>query len=218
MLKKLLLALVLFVGGFAAFVATRPATFRVERSATIKAPAEVVYAQVNDFHAWAAWSPWEKLDPAMKRTYSGEVSGVGAAYAWVGIDEVGEGTMAIIAARPSDEIVIRLEFLKPWKAVNTTTFSFKQSGDATTVTWAIDGENDFMGKAMSVFMNMDRRVGGYFERGLAAMSTVAEAAATLKAEEAAKAAAAAKIAADAAVDAHPPKVPPPVDPAAPATK
>jgi uncharacterized protein YndB with AHSA1/START domain len=190
MFKKILIGLVVLVGGFAAFVATRPSTFHVERSATIKAPPEVLFGQVADFHKWQDWSPWEKLDPTMKKTYSGPSSGEGAAYAWVGNDKVGEGDMTITSAQPNEKISIRLEFLKPWKAVNTATFTFKPAGDITTVTWAMDGEHNYVGKAFALFMNMDQMIGGDFDKGLAGLAMVSEAEAKKKAEEAAKAAAA----------------------------
>jgi uncharacterized protein YndB with AHSA1/START domain len=190
MFTKILIGLVVLIGGFAAFVATRPSTFHVERSATIKAPAEVVFGQVADFHKWQDWSPWEKLDPAMKKTYSGAPSGNGANYAWAGNDKVGEGDMTITAAQPNEKISIRLEFAKPWKAVNTTNITFKPAGDGTLVNWAMDGENNFMGKAFGLFMDMDQMIGSDFEKGLASLGTVAEADAKKKAEEAAKLAAA----------------------------
>ena len=191
MFKKIALALVVLVAAFCGYVATRPSTFQIERHATIKAPPDVVYAQVADFHQWPSWSPWEKLDPTMKKTYSGAPSGQGASYAWAGNDKTGEGNMTITAAQPNEKIVIRLEFIKPWKAVNTTTFTFKPADGGTVVTWSMSGENNFVGKAMSVFMDMDKLVGDDFEKGLAAMGTSAEGEAKHRAEEAAKAAAAA---------------------------
>jgi uncharacterized protein YndB with AHSA1/START domain len=217
MFKKILFGLVVLVAGFAAFVATRPATFHIERTATVKAPADVVFAEVADFHKWPDWSPWDKLDPTMKKTFSGPPAGAGASYAWVGNDKVGEGNMSIVAAQPNDKITIRLEFVKPWKAVNTTLFTFKPSGDSTSVTWAMDGENDFMGKAFSVFMNMDQMVGGDFEKGLAALDTVAQAEAKRRAEEAAKAAATPVAAAPEGAKPAPGAAPPPADAAKPAS-
>lgn len=202
MLKKILLVLIVILGGFAAFVATRPSSFHVERSATMKAPAAVAFERVDDFHQWAAWSPWDKLDPALKRTYSGPSAGVGAGYAWAGNDKVGEGAMTITAAQPGEKIVLKLEFLKPWKATNTTTFTFKGAGDSTTVTWAMAGESDFMGKAFSVFMDMDKMIGADFEKGLATLKTVAETEAARRAAEAQKAAAEAQKAAAAAAEAQ----------------
>ena len=111
-------------------VATRPSTFRIERSATFAAPPESAFAQVNDFHAWSTWSPWDKLDPNMKRTYEGPAAGVGAKYAWAGNDDVGEGRMTIEKSEPARQIVIKLEFLKPFETTNTTTFSFTPSAAA----------------------------------------------------------------------------------------
>jgi hypothetical protein len=191
MIKKILLGVAALLVAFAGFVATRPSTFKVERTATVQAPAEVAYGLVADFHSWGQWSPWEKLDPAMKKTFSGAPSGEGAGYAWVGNKDVGEGAMTITLAHPSDQIVIRLEFKKPFEATNKTTFSFKPAGTGTAVTWTMEGENNFMGKAFSVFMNMDKMVGGDFEKGLASLDAAGQVEAKRRAEEAQKAAAAA---------------------------
>src|SRR5262249_7146798 len=133
-------------------------------------------AQVNDFHAWPAWSPWEKLDPQMKKTFEGPASGVGAKYAWTGNDKVGEGRMTIEKSEKPSTVGIKLEFLKPFEATNATTFTFAPTAKGSKVTWAMDGENNFMAKAASLFMDMDKMIGGDFERGLTAMKTAAESA------------------------------------------
>ncbi len=187
MFKKVLIALVVLIAGFAGFVASRPSEFHLERSASMQAPADVAFAHVNDFRKWAAWSPWEKLDPAVKKTFAGPEQGIGASYAWTGNDKVGEGSMTISAAQPSEKITIKLEFLKPWKASNITTFTFKKAGEGTSVIWAMDGQNNFMAKAASVFMDMDQMIGNDFEKGLAALKVVVEADAKARAEEAKKA-------------------------------
>src|SRR5919109_5619702 len=124
MVKKLLVAVVVVLVAFAAFVATRPAAYRVSRSTTIAAPPALVYTQVADFHRWDAWSPWAKLDPAMKTTYAGPVAAPGSAYAWAGNGKVGEGRMTIVDATPGERIAIRLEFIKPFEATSSTEFSF----------------------------------------------------------------------------------------------
>ena len=175
MLKKIIIALVVILVVFVIIVATRPANFRVTRSTIISAPPAVVFAQVNDFHKWDAWSPWAKLDPAMKQTYEGAPSGVGAIYSWIGNKEVGEGRMTITGSRTNELIGIKLEFLKPFATVNTTEFTFTPGGDQTTVNWSMTGTNNFMAKAFCMFMNMDKMVGGDFEKGLAQMKSVAEA-------------------------------------------
>lgn len=174
MLFKILIALALVLGALVIFIATRPADFRVVRSATIAAPPEIVFAQVNDFHAWSGWSPWEKRDPNMKRTYEGPVAGEGAVYAWQGNNEVGEGRMTLTDSRPSELIRIRLEFFKPFKATNTAEFEFRPEAGGTAVTWSMSGRNNFLAKAMGLVMNMDRMIGGDFESGLAGMKTLAE--------------------------------------------
>jgi uncharacterized protein YndB with AHSA1/START domain len=176
MLKKILIGLGVVFAVLLIAISLQPATFHVERSATISAPPEAVFAQVNDFHAWRAWSPWEKLDPAMKRTFDGAPAGVGAKYAWVGNKDVGEGRMTIEESSPT-KIAIKLEFLKPFEATNTATFTFSKTADGTQATWAMDGNNNFFSKAMSLFMNMDKMIGPDFERGLAGIKTAAEAAA-----------------------------------------
>lgn len=178
MIKKMLLgALVVIVLGVAIFctvVALQPAHYHVERSATVNAPAITVFNQVNDFHKWDAWSPWAKLDPNMKTTFEGAPAGNGAVYSWVGNSDVGEGRMTITDSKPGELIKIKLEFIKPFAATNATVFTFKPQGNQTAVTWTMDGDNNFVGKAFSLVMNMDKMVGGDFEKGLAQMKTVAE--------------------------------------------
>ena len=169
MFKKIAIVLALILAGVAVFVATRPADFRIVRTRTVAAPPDAVHAYVNDFHKWREWSPWEKLDPAMKRDYSGAPAGTGAAYHWSGNDDVGEGHMTITDSRPAQSVTIRLEFLKPFAATNTTQFDFAPSGSGTQVTWAMNGHNNFMAKAFSAFMDMDKMVGSDFEKGLAGL-------------------------------------------------
>ena len=174
MLMKILIALAVIVVVLVVVVATRPTEFRVARTATIAAPAPAVFAQVDDFHRWEAWNPWAKIDPAMKQTYEGAPAGIGAIYTWAGNHEVGEGRMTLTESRPSDLIRVRLEFLKPFKATNVAEFTFRPEGNQTAVTWSMTGRNTFMAKAVHLFMNMDRMVGGQFEKGLAQMKSVVE--------------------------------------------
>jgi hypothetical protein len=177
MIKKILIGLAAVIVVFTVIVAMQPAEFRIMRSATIAAAAPVVFAQVNDFHKWEAWSPWEKLDPNMKKTYEGAPAGTGAIYAWSGNKDVGEGRMTLTESRPSELIRIILEFKRPFAATNTTEFDFKPDGSQTAVTWSMSGTNNFMAKAFGLFMNMDKLVGGDFEKGLTQLKSVAEASA-----------------------------------------
>jgi uncharacterized protein YndB with AHSA1/START domain len=174
MLKKVLIAAAVLVALFVIIVALQPSEFRVARSATIAAPPPAVFAQVNDFHKWEAWNPWGKIDPAMKHTYEGAPAGIGAIYSWAGNNEVGEGRMTIAESRPSDLIRINLEFFKPFAGNSTAEFTFKPEGDRTIVTWSMTGNNNFMAKAIHLFMNMDKMIGGQFDKGLASMKSVAE--------------------------------------------
>jgi len=180
MLIKILVALAVIVLGFVGVVAMRPSEYRVARTATIAAPAPAVFAQVNDFHKWDAWNPWAKLDPAMKQAYEGAPAGIGAIYTWAGNSEVGEGRMTLTESRPSDLVRIRLEFLKPFATTSTAEFSFKPEGDHTAVTWSMTGKVNFMAKVVHLFMDMDRMIGGNFEKGLAQLKSVVEAAPKLR--------------------------------------
>ncbi len=174
MLKKFLVALAAIVLVFIVVVAMRPADFRITRTTTIAVPAEIIFQNVNDLHKWEAWSPWAKLDPSMKQTHEGAAAGVGAIYSWDGNNDVGAGRMTITESRTNEAILIRLEFIKPFAAVNDTEFTFKSEENQTVVTWTMSGKNGFMAKAFCLFMNMDKMVGGDFEKGLVQMKTVAE--------------------------------------------
>ncbi|MBI4664316.1 MAG: SRPBCC family protein [Verrucomicrobia bacterium] len=181
-LKKLLLAFVVIVAAFVVVVALQPAAFRVERAATIAAAPAEVFSQVNDFHKWEAWSPWAKLDPAAKNSFEGPASGTGAIFKWSGNHEVGKGSMTILESRPRELIRIRLDFIKPFKDTSTVEFTFKPEGSQTVVTWLMFGENNFISKAMCLFISIDKMVGGQFEKGLASIKSIVETAATSKPE------------------------------------
>ena len=176
MIKKILIGLVIIVAVLIVIIALQPTHYRVERSTTISAPPATVFAQVNDFHKWDAWSPWAKMDPAMKQNFDGAPAGTGAGYSWVGNSQVGEGRMTITDSHPSDLVKIKLEFIKPFAATDITQFAFQPNGNQTKVTWTLDGDNNFIGKAFGLVMNMDKMVGADFEKGLAQMKAVAEAA------------------------------------------
>ena len=175
MLKTILISLAVIVIILAIIVALQPSEFRVARSTTISAAPAVVFAQVNDFHKWEAWNPWGKIDPAMKQAYEGAPAGSGAIYTWAGNNEVGEARMTITESRPNDLIWVKLEFFKPFSGNSLAEFNFKPEGNQTVVTWSMTGQNNFMAKAIHWFMNMDKMIGGQFEKGLVQMKSVAEA-------------------------------------------
>jgi len=174
MLKIILILVVLAVVVVLILASMKPDVFRLERSTRIRAPADKVFGLINDFHRWAVWSPWEKMDPAMQRTFSGEPSGKGAVYAWKGNKKVGEGRMEILESSPS-RIVIKLDFMAPFEAHNTAEFTLTPTAGETAVNWSMQGPTPFVGKIMHVFMNMDRMVGKDFETGLANMKAQVEA-------------------------------------------
>lgn len=181
--KTVLIAVPLvLIGALLAVIAAQPSTFRVERSITIAAPAEIPFSYANDFTKWAAFSPWENRDPEMKKEYSSPPSGKGATYSWSGNDEVGTGSMTILESVPNERIEMELKFITPFESVAKDGFTFAQSGEGTRVTWHMHGDNDFMGKAFSLFMDMDKLIGGDFEQGLATLKTVSEAEAKQQAE------------------------------------
>lgn len=156
------------------YAATRPDTFRVQRSASIKAPPEKIFALMNDFHRYGEWSPFEKMDPGMKRTYSGADTGKGAAYAWESSGKAGIGRMEITESSPSSKIQINLDFVKPFTAHNKVEYTLQPKGDTTDVTWAMYGDSPYISKLMGVFFNFDKLIGNDFETGLANIKTIAE--------------------------------------------
>jgi len=173
-LKKAVAVVMVLLAAVLGYAATLPATFHVQRAARIQAPPERVFALIDDFHAWGAWSPWEKIDPALQRSYSGAPSGEGAAYAWEGNRNIGKGRMRIVESDPPSRIAIELDFLEPFEAHNTAVFTLVGEGDATDVTWAMDGENTYLSKLIGLFFDMDGMIGGNFETGLANLKAEAE--------------------------------------------
>ena len=176
MLKKILIALAAIVLIFLVVVAMQPSDFRVERTTTIAAPAADVFAQVNDFHKWEAWSPWAKLDPAAKVAFEGPEAGQGAVMNWAGNDKVGEGKMTLTESRPNDLVKINVDFVKPFEGSVISEFTFKPEGDQTAVTWAMSGHHNFFEKALCLVMNGTKMIGDDMEKGLAQMKSVIESA------------------------------------------
>ena len=174
MLKKILIAVVVVVLALLAYAATKPNSFRVERSAVMKAPAAKVFAQVNDLRRWQAWSPWLKLDPAAKLSYSGLASGKGAVHSWAGNRKIGAGQMEITESVSAQKIVFKLDFSKPFKATHMAEFTFAPQGDSTQVTWVTYGPMTYFCKVMSVFASMDKMIGQHFEDGLAKLKSITE--------------------------------------------
>jgi uncharacterized protein YndB with AHSA1/START domain len=174
MLKIIGIVIVVLIALLLVIAATKPDTFHLERQTTIQAPPEKIFPLINDFHNWTSWSPWEKLDPALTRTYSGAPEGTGAKYAWKGNSQVGEGTMEITDATAPSRVAIQLHFIKPFEATNQVEFTLEGQGTSTKVTWAMDGKNPFLSKVMQVFVSMDKMVGKDFESGLANLKAAAE--------------------------------------------
>lgn len=173
MLKTIAIIIALLIVAVLIYASTKPDTFRIERSTTIKASPEKISAYLTDFKQWAAWSPWEDKDPAMKRTYSGAATGKGAVYGWEGNKNVGTGRMEVLDVQPQ-KVTIQLDFLKPFEAHNVTEFTMQPQGDATQVTWAMHGPANLMTKVVHVFMSMDKMVGPDFEAGLVKLKAAAE--------------------------------------------
>ncbi len=177
MLKTLVViavVVVVIVAGLLVYATTKPDSFAVKRTTAIKAPADRIFALINDLHGWSAWSPYEKKDPGMKRSFSGANQGKGAVYEWDGNKNVGSGRMEIVEANPPRKIVIKLDFLKPFEGHNTAEFTLDPQGDSTSVTWAMHGPSTYIFKVMGIFMNMDRMIGDDFAAGLANLKAVAE--------------------------------------------
>ncbi|MCI0734680.1 MAG: SRPBCC family protein [Beijerinckiaceae bacterium] len=172
MLTTVLLTLAVIVTALITAIALRPSEFRIERTAKIAASPATLFGHINDFHKWEAWSPWARLDPGARNSFSGKAAGPGAVFAWSGNNKVGEGRMTITESRPGELIRMKLDFMKPFKATNTAEFTFKPEGDRTLVAWSMAGRNNFMGKAIGLFMNCDKMAGAQFEQGLENLRSV----------------------------------------------
>ncbi len=178
MIKKIALGLASIIVIFLIVVATRPADFRVERSATLAASPAALFEHVNDHRKFAVWNPFMKLDPNVKNTYSGPESGIGAVCSWDGNRDVGAGSCTIIESKPAELVRCRMDWKRPMEGTATIDFTFKPEADKTVVTWAMYGKNNFIGKAMSLFMDCDKMCGPQFEKGLAELGVVASAVAS----------------------------------------
>jgi uncharacterized protein YndB with AHSA1/START domain len=174
MLKNIAIVVAVLFAGLLAFAATRPDTFHVQRTTSIKAPPDKVFAAINDFHRWPSWSPYEGRDPAMKRTYDGAPAGKGAVYTWDGNSQVGKGRMEIVDTTAAEKVAIKLDFFEPFEGHNQALFTMKPQGDTTQVTWAMDGPLAFVPRVMGIFMSMDNMIGKDFEAGLANLKTQSE--------------------------------------------
>ena len=170
----IVILIVAVIAGLLGFAATRPDRFRVERATNIKAPPEKIFALVDDLRRHGLWSPWEKKDPAMRRTFSGATSGVGATYEWEGNKNIGKGRMEIAEVSPPSKITFKLDFIKPFEAHNMAEFTLDARGDDTNVTWAIYGPSPLLSKVMSLFCSMDKMIGREFETGLANLKAITE--------------------------------------------
>ncbi len=166
MITTIVLIAIVCLVGLVVVIAVQPADFLITRSAAIPAPASILFDHVNDFHKWETWSPWAQLDPKAKNIFAGAPSGEGAVFGWAGNSKVGEGKMTILESRQNQLIRIKLEFIKPFKAIHSVQFTFAPGGDLTTVTWSMSGKNSFMSKAFGLFMNCDKMIGSQYEKGL----------------------------------------------------
>jgi uncharacterized protein YndB with AHSA1/START domain len=170
----ILLALAFIAILFIVIIAGRPDEFTVSRSVKISAPPEKVFPHVNDLHQFQEWSPWAKLDPNAKNSFSGADSGAGAAMAWDGNKKVGAGKMTITDSQPDESIRFKLEFLRPFQATNMAEFNFKSESGQTVVTWSMTGKSNIIFKVFSLFVKCDDMVGKDFAKGLAALKAVVE--------------------------------------------
>ncbi len=176
MLKTILIiaaVIVVVLVAMLAYAATKPNTYRVERSARMKASPDKILSLLQDFHQWGLWSPYEKLDPKMTRTFSGSEQGPGAVYEWNGDGNVGQGRMEILEVKP-DKVTIKLDFLRPLEGHNTAVFTLVPQGEETEVTWSMHGPSKLVTKVMSTYLNLDGMIGNQFAEGLSNMKTIVE--------------------------------------------
>ena len=172
--KRLLIGIVLLAATFVVVVALQPDDYRLTRQTVIAAPAAAIFAQVNDLQKWENWSPWAKLDPNAKVTFSGPRAGAGASFRWDGNDKVGAGTMTITESKPNLRVATRTDFVKPFAGTSNSDFVFSEAGGQTNVIWTMTGKQSFVGKAICLFMSMEQMLGPDFERGLAQLKHLAE--------------------------------------------
>ena len=174
MIKTIGIVVVILIAAVLIFAATKPDSFSVQRATSIEAAPEKIFALLDDFHNWGVWSPWEKMDPSMKRTFNGPANGKGSVYAWEGNSKVGQGRMEITDALPPSQVTIKLDFIKPFEGHNVAEFVLEPKGDSTNVTWTMRGPSPYIAKLMSVFFSMDSMIGKDFEAGLANLKAAAE--------------------------------------------
>ncbi len=166
------IAILVLIIALVVFIATRPADFRIERSAQMNASGDAIFSIINDLQQWGRWSPYDKRDPAMVKTYGGPPRGPGATYSWNGNIKVGEGQLTIVESKPGQLVSMKLEFTRPFKCSNRVNFTIEPAGNGTVVSWIMDGRNNFMAKAFSLIINMDKMVGADFEAGLANLKSI----------------------------------------------
>lgn len=174
MFKKIAIVIVVAILAVLGYAATLPDTFRIERTTSIKAPPEKIFAYLNDFQKSMTWSPYEKKDPAMKRMFSGAPSGKGSVYAFEGNKDVGTGRIEIIESVPSQKVALRLDMIEPFEGSNVIEYTLQPQGDETQVTWAMQGTSPYFAKVICIFLNMDEMVGKDFEAGLASLKAIVE--------------------------------------------
>ncbi|PKO34306.1 MAG: polyketide cyclase [Betaproteobacteria bacterium HGW-Betaproteobacteria-7] len=176
MLSPVVAGIFLAITALLLYAASRPDTFRIERSIRIAAPAAKIFPLLDDFHQWERWSPWEKPDPSLKRTFGGADSGKGATYAWVGNKKIGQGRMTIIESTPPSHLQIQIDFMLPFEAHNRVEFILQRQSDGTLLTHAMFGPSPFISRLLGIFVSMDKMIGGHFEEGLSNLKAIAEAA------------------------------------------
>lgn len=174
MMKKILVFVLFVVGVFCGIVVTREGDFIISRSGIIAKSPENIFSYINDLHQFQEWSPWAKVDPNATASWSGPSAGPGASFSWSGNSEVGEGTMTIVESRPNDYVKFRLDFKRPFSATNMAEFKLKPSNGSTELTWSMSGTNGFLAKAVGMFLDCDKMVGGYFEKGIQNLKGVVE--------------------------------------------
>jgi hypothetical protein len=174
MFKTIAIVVVVLIAAILVFAATRPDSFRIERSISIKAAPEKIFPLIDNFHQWESWSPWEKIDPAIKRSYSGADSGKGAVYGWQGNKDIGAGRMEIIESTPASKVVVKLDFIQPFEGHDMVDFVLERQGDSTKLTQAMYGPSPFIAKLMGLVFSMDKMIGQKYEEGLASLKAIAE--------------------------------------------
>lgn len=174
MLKKILLGVIVVIAGFLVYVAVQPADYLIAREVVINAKPESIFSHLNNSKKLNAWMPWADSDPNVKMNYSGPTDGIGATTSWESTGSMGVGRAVIIQSIANQNVKTQITYEKPMVMEQVSDMTLTAKNGGTAVKWSVVGKNSFMGRLFCTFMNMDKMVGGEFEKGLNKLKNIVE--------------------------------------------